>query len=75
MTLISSGCKEMRWKEQCDEYIMWDFSYHNLPVVISNAGGMSEIIENNYNGIHFNILEPESLDSAIIRCLHIDKEK
>ncbi|MBD0823871.1 glycosyltransferase family 4 protein [Aestuariibaculum marinum] len=49
-----------------------DFMVHNLPCVISNVGGMSEIITNEKNGIVFNVAKMEQLDEAILKALDLD---
>jgi|GEM_PF-2795985 glycosyltransferase involved in cell wall biosynthesis len=51
-----------------------DLTFHNLPSVISNQGGMIEIIRNGVNGVIFDINEPTQLDEAILACLDIDME-
>lgn len=52
-----------------------DLVFHNLPCVISNVGGMPEIVKDGVNGLIFDVSKPEQLDSAILNCLKIDQNK
>ena len=49
-----------------------DFMMHNLPCVISNVGGMIEIIKNAKNGIVFDVNNMNTLDNAIIDAKGMD---
>jgi glycosyltransferase involved in cell wall biosynthesis len=50
-----------------------DLISHNIPCVISNQGGMMELIEPGVNGEIFDINQPSTLEKAILRCLNLDK--
>ena len=50
-----------------------DLISHNIPCVISNQGGMMELIEPGVNGEVFDINQPNTLEKAILRCLNLDK--
>lgn len=52
-----------------------DLALHGLPCVISNVGGMKEIILDEVNGISFNIKTPLDLDTAILKTLKLDLSK
>lgn len=52
-----------------------EFVSNNIPCVISNVGGMLEIIKNDVNGIVFDILTPNKLDNAIKDALNINIEE
>lgn len=52
-----------------------DLMSHNIPCVISNVGGMPEIIENDKNGIVFDIQDVLSLDNAILEAGNINWEE
>lgn len=49
-----------------------DFMFHNLPCVITDVGGMPEIIEHKKNGIVFNRKNMLQLDEAILEAKKID---
>lgn len=49
-----------------------DFMFHNLPCVITDVGGMLEVIENNKNGIVINRNNMISMDEAILKAKEID---
>jgi len=51
-----------------------DFVFHGLPCVISNVGGMVEIIEDGINGKIFNINKPSDMDESIIESLLLNKD-
>ena len=50
-----------------------DLIAHNIPCVISNQGGMLELIKPRVNGEIFEMNQPTTLEDAIIRCLNLDK--
>jgi glycosyltransferase involved in cell wall biosynthesis len=52
-----------------------DFMIHDLPCVISNEGGMKEIIIHGRNGFVFNIQNPTEMDDYIFEALKIDFNK
>lgn len=52
-----------------------DFTFHNLPCVISDAGGMTEVIKHEVNGIVFSNLHMIQLDTAILRAKNINRER
>lgn len=49
-----------------------DIVAHDIPCVISNVGGMVEIIKHKTNGIIFDIKKPETLDFSILEALKLD---
>ncbi|WP_298533192.1 glycosyltransferase family 4 protein [uncultured Algibacter sp.] len=49
-----------------------DLAFHNIPCIISNVGGMPEIIEDGINGVVFDIENVETLDDAIFRIINLD---
>jgi glycosyltransferase involved in cell wall biosynthesis len=49
-----------------------DFMIHNLPCVVSDAGGMKEVIVHKKNGLVFNILNPIEMDDFILEAVNID---
>jgi glycosyltransferase involved in cell wall biosynthesis len=54
---------------------LMDFMVHNLPCVVSSAGGMNEIIVHGENGFVFNILNPSEIDDYIIKAANMDFKK
>lgn len=38
-----------------------------LPIIASNIGSLSEIVINNYNGLHFEAGNPHELENAVVR--------
>ncbi|GGZ81027.1 glycosyltransferase family 4 protein [Algibacter mikhailovii] len=51
-----------------------DLTFHNIPCVISNVGGMPEIIEDGINGIVYDINNTEAIDEAILKIVDLDFE-
>jgi glycosyltransferase involved in cell wall biosynthesis len=49
-----------------------DFMMHDLPCVVSNVGGMTEVIIDNKNGIVFDISQPSDLDDSILLALDLN---
>lgn len=49
-----------------------DFSFHNLPCVITNYGGMSEVIRHEVNGIVFKGNNMLMMDDAILETKYLD---
>ncbi len=49
-----------------------DLMLHNLPCVITNVGGMPEIIKHNKNGIVISATKMTSLDEAILQALKLN---
>lgn len=52
-----------------------DFTFHNLPCVITDVGGMTEIVEHKVNGIVFSNKDMLLLDDAILQASNLDHEK
>lgn len=52
-----------------------ELTLFNIPCVISNVGGMMEIIHDNMNGVVFDINNPLELDDSIFKALKLDIEK
>ena len=52
-----------------------DLIAHNIPCVISNQGGMMELIKPRVNGEIFDMNQPATLENAILRCMKLNKEK
>lgn len=48
-----------------------DLVLHNIPCVITDVGGMPEIIENNKNGIIFPQSQMELMDEAILKACNL----
>lgn len=53
------------WYEGFPMVIVEAFA-HGLPVVASNLGGMSEIVENNITGLHFEAGNPKDLAEKVL---------
>ncbi|WP_136480573.1 glycosyltransferase family 4 protein [Cognatitamlana onchidii] len=51
-----------------------DLTFHNIPCVISNVGGMPEIIKDGVNGVIYDITNVETIDEAIIKVIDLDFE-
>ena len=52
-----------------------DLISHNIPCVISNQGGMMELIDEGVNGEVFDINVPKTLENAILKCKNLNKNK
>ncbi|MCX7549056.1 glycosyltransferase [Xanthomarina sp. F1114] len=52
-----------------------DFVFHNIPCVISNVGGMTEVIEHDKNGFVFDNKNMQLLDKAILQTKNINFQK
>jgi glycosyltransferase involved in cell wall biosynthesis len=49
-----------------------DFMMHDLPCVVSNVGGMTEVIIDNKNGVVFDISKFSDIDDAILLALDLN---
>jgi glycosyltransferase involved in cell wall biosynthesis len=49
-----------------------NFMMHDLPCVVSNVGGMTEVIIYNKNGVVFDISKPSDLNDAILLALDLN---
>lgn len=65
MTTANFLVMPSEWYEPFGLVIVEAFA-HGLPVVASNLGGMSEIVENNYTGLHFEPGNPEDLAEKVL---------
>lgn len=52
---------------------LMELCFHNVPCVVSNIGGMPELIKHGVNGLLFNINAPQELDQAILQCVQLDR--
>ncbi len=52
-----------------------DLAFHNIPCIISDVGGMPEIIKHNVNGLVYDIQDSNQLDHAIKNILNLNFEK